>query len=90
LSGVARLGAEKKWLARADAQAQLQAAIDRWAGEWVTVRGDSVRAAYRRFKATFGVDVLTAQLGTARELEAMRDRVGMSILEMNKPEWMTK
>jgi superfamily II DNA or RNA helicase len=89
LSGVARAGAEKKRRARADAQAQLQAAIDRWGGEMVA-RGDSVRAAYRRFKATFGVDVLTAQLGTARELEAMRDRVGMSILEMNKPEWMTK
>lgn len=80
LTGMALAGGEKKWAARAEAQRTLQVAIDRWAGEMVA-RGDSVRAAYRRFKAIFGCDVLTAQLGTVRELTTMRERVLGDILK---------
>jgi DNA repair protein RadD len=79
LDGVARRGAERKWQARAEALASLQVAIDQWGGYWVG-QGDSVRAAYRRFYATFGCDTLTAQLGAAKELTVMREKVQEDIL----------
>ena len=71
--------AENKWKARAEAMMSLQVAIDEWGGHWVG-QGDSVRAAYRRFYATFGVDTLQAQLGTAKELLEMREKVQEDIL----------
>ena len=79
VDGVVGRAAENKWKARAEAMMSLQVAIDEWGGHWVG-QGDSKRAAYRRFYATFGVDTLQAQLGTAKELLEMREKVQEDIL----------
>lgn len=75
LDGRAALGAVKQWNARRDVQAQLGAVIDRWAGHWQATRGESVRALYRRFYLTFGMDTLTAMSGTAKEQRTMMGKV---------------
>jgi len=49
--------------------------IDEWAGYWVNEAGDSVRAAYRRFFATFGVDTLGALSQTGPEMQDLIERV---------------
>ena len=70
----AAAGLVKSWNARRDAQAELAAAIDAWAGHWVAA-GDSIRAAYRRFYATFGMDTLAALSQTGPKMAAMIETV---------------
>jgi DNA repair protein RadD len=59
LDGNAAIGAVKQWNNRQDAQAALSTAIDLWAGQYAA-RGESTRAIYMRFFATFGMDTLSA------------------------------
>jgi len=75
LDGRAAAGAEKQWRNRREAQTELGAVIDKWAGHWQETRGESIRALYRRFYLTFGMDTLTAMSGSAKEQREMVLRV---------------
>jgi hypothetical protein len=75
LDGRAALGAAKQWDARRDAQNELSDEINKWAGYWHKVKGESIRTCYRRFFFTFGMDTFTAMSGSAKEQKVMRERV---------------
>lgn len=67
-------GARKRQLEKIEAQAALVEAIAKWAG----VRkadGQSDSTSYREFYLTFGVDVLTAQTLTRKEMDTLCERV---------------
>ena len=67
-----------KHLERQQAQARLRETIDLWAGyQRAWDRPDS--QSYRRFWHTFGVDVLTAQTQSAREMDELRVRIESEI-----------
>jgi DNA repair protein RadD len=75
MSEVARMALERRWENRQDAQTQLSHAIDHWAGHYVNGRGESIRAAHRRFFHTFGMDTLSALAQSGPEMVSMLDRV---------------
>jgi hypothetical protein len=75
LDGRAAAGAVKQWDNRRTAQGELGQAIDAWAGHWQALKGESIRALYRRFYLTFGADTLTAMSGSAKEQRDMMARV---------------
>ena len=65
----ARIAREKS-----EAQASIRTAIDQWAGV-VMAKGLGHEQAMRAFYLTFGVDVLTAQTGTAKDMLALKERI---------------
>jgi superfamily II DNA or RNA helicase len=72
------LAAQRRWGARATAQAEVRALINQWGG---IDRGDSRRGAWRRFYGVFGVDVLQAQIGSAKELKERAEIIRRNIHE---------
>lgn len=78
LSPLAAAGAAKTWRARQEAQTGLREAIDRWAGYYINGLGESRRAAYRRFFATFGMDTVTALTQSGPAMAAMTEAVNGS------------
>lgn len=63
------------WNDRQTAQNQLRAAIAEWAGFWHHGRGETDREIHRRFYLTFGTDILTAQGLSAKDADALRQKV---------------
>jgi len=70
MDGFAAAGLSKQWSKRQEAQAALSAAIDLWAGQWAA-RGESIRAIYMRFYATFGMDTLSALAQSGPKMREM-------------------
>lgn len=64
-----------KWDARRLAQLRLRDTIAWWAGYMRDVEGQTDAASYRRFYATFGLDVVSAQALNARQAEELRGKI---------------
>jgi DNA repair protein RadD len=76
-SGLGEVAAYKvraNHLARTEAQSDMRAMMDLWAG-WQRARGFDDSQRLRLFYHTFGVDVLTAQALGAREATELRGRI---------------
>lgn len=71
---VAGKAAANRQIEKHQAQERLREAIAEWAG-WQRHLGRDDRQSYKRFYLAAGVDVLTAQTGTASEMNALADKV---------------
>lgn len=72
-----QVGALRNWQNRAQAQRDLRASMDQWAGIQIEVCGRSWSEAYRVFYARFGIDVATAQTEklTAAQVLALNSKI---------------
>lgn len=79
---------KKKHRARREAQHELKAVINQWAG-YQNALGRDDSEAYKRFYFRFGVDVLSAQTGTANEMLELNLKV-LEHIEVLKNEYIKR
>jgi hypothetical protein len=65
----------RAWEARREAQGDLVAAIDEWAGIWHHAKGEPLTAVYRRFWHTYGMDTLSALTLSGPKQRELAERV---------------
>jgi hypothetical protein len=71
---IAKASAAKRFRDKQEAKTALQESIGWWAA-WQNQRGRSDSEGYRRFYYRFGVDVLTAQMQSAKEMQELKNTI---------------
>lgn len=77
-SGVIAASIIKRHHEKQDAQRELRKAIADWAGIW-HAKNESDNEIYRRFYYSFGVDILTAQTLSTKEMSALMEKIKYEI-----------